>query len=50
MANEPGNVWTPSAFGRYAKSIAKECGLRYSEGVKSTVDFLCINETAIEQK
>lgn len=28
MANEPGNIWTPSSFGRYAKTIAKEHGLK----------------------
>lgn len=30
MANEPGNMWTPSDFARYAKSIAKEHGLKCS--------------------
>ena len=29
MANEPGNMWTAEAFGRYAKSIAKEHGLKH---------------------
>ncbi len=29
MANEPGNIWTPSAFGRYAKTTAKEYRLKY---------------------
>lgn len=28
MANEPGNGWTPSQFGSYAKSLAKRYGLK----------------------